>query len=187
MSITAFPLAWPLHFPRTKYRETGRFHTGIARALGNVEASLEKFAKDSHKELCDVVISSNVTRAIQRPEDPGIAVWALWDGMQVCIPVDRYTSVSNNLQAVHYIIEARRSELRHGSLELVRAAFRGSLLATPQSGQQWWEVLEVDERASKEEIRAAYRRKVSTHHPDKGGDTNLMAEINAAFEEAQYA
>ncbi len=32
------------------------------------------------------------------------------------------------------------------------------------------------------EIRSAFRRLARKHHPDKGGDTAHMAEINAAYE-----
>jgi hypothetical protein len=56
-----------------------------------------------------------------RPSDPGVAVWFTWDGLGVCIAVDRYQTVEANLQAIHHIIEARRTELRHGTLALVRA------------------------------------------------------------------
>ena len=43
-------------------------------------------------------------------------------------------------------------------------------------------VLGVSPAASEFEIRAAYRRLAHAHHPDKGGSTERMAEINAAYE-----
>lgn len=186
MSITAYPLAWPAHFPRTKHREIGRFQTSINGALGNVQRSLELFAKDSGKDLDDVVVSSNVTMSVRRPDDPGVAVWFLWEGVQVCIPIDRYTSVSNNLQAIHHIIRLKRGEIRHGTLELVKASFRGFLLPA-QTGHQWWSVLGVPQNAPIDEIRERYRRLAALHHPDKpGGDAAMMARINDAWREAQY-
>jgi hypothetical protein len=111
MSITAHPLCWPTQFPRRQNRESGRFQTTLAGALENVQSSLRLFAKDSDKKIDGVVISSNVTLGQQRPADPGVAVWFSWDGLQVCIPVDRYDKVEGNLQAIHHIIEARRTEL----------------------------------------------------------------------------
>jgi hypothetical protein len=185
MSITAYPLSWPSHFPRTKHREAGRFQTSINGALGNVQRGLELFAKDSGKELDDVVISSNVTMSIRRPDDPGVAIWFLWDGVQVVIPIDRYTSVSNNLQAIHHIIRLKRGEMRHGSLELVKASFRGFLLPAA-TGHQWWSVLGVTPNTDLEEIRERYRRLAALHHPDRGGDPAMMAQINDAWREAQY-
>jgi hypothetical protein len=65
---------------------------------------------------------------VTSPADPGVAVWFTWDGMQVCIAVDRYQKVASNLQAIHHIIEARRVELRHGTLALVRASFTAKAL-----------------------------------------------------------
>lgn len=184
MSITSYPLAWPHQFPRAKKREQGHFRTSIAGALGNVQMSLSHFSRDSRKKLEDLVISSNVTLGDRRPADPGVAIWFTWDSMQICIPIDRYFTVESNLQAIHRIIEARRIELRHGTLELVRATFRGFLLAAPM-GRNWWEVLGVSERASPEDIREAYRKLVLVHHPDRGGSNDFMAELNSAWQAAQ--
>lgn len=184
MAINGYPLAWPPNFPRTKHRDAGRFNTTIPGALGNVQTSLNRFARDSGKELRDLVISSNVTLSDRRPADPGVALWFIWDGLQVCIPCDRYWTVEGNLQAIHHILEARRVELRHGTLALVRATFQGFLLAAP-TGKNWWEVLGVNDRASPEEVKEAYRRLASENHPDKGGSTDQMAQINMAWVQAQ--
>ena len=127
MTITAYPLHWPQGFPRAKLRERGAFKTTLAGALDNVQGSLRRFASDSGRKLENVVMSSNVTLGASSPADPGVAVWFTWDGLGVCIAVDRYQTVEANLQAIHHIIEARRTELRHGTLALVRASFAGFL------------------------------------------------------------
>ena len=185
MAITSYPLSWPPHFPRSKRREPSRFSASLQAALGNVQTSLIRFARDSETSIDNVVISSNVTLGHDLPRDPGIAIWFEFDRMQVCIPVDRYSTVEANLQAVHHILEARRVELRHGSLEIVKASFKGFLLAAP-SNKPWFEVLGVSERAPIEAIRKAYRKKIATHHPDRrGGNDSKMAEINLAWDEAR--
>ena len=132
--VQAYPLTWPSIMPRVTKRESGAFRTSLTAALKNVETSLLRFALDSGKKLDGVVISSNVTLGAQKPDDPGIAVWFTWDGMQVCIAVDRYSKVESNLQAVHHILEARRTELRHGTLALVRATFQGFRALPAPSG-----------------------------------------------------
>lgn len=44
------------------------------------------------------------------------------------------------------------------------------------------EVLGVPPDASHDEIRAAYRRLASRYHPDRGGDAEAFAKVNAAHE-----
>lgn len=184
MTINAYPLTWPQAFPRAKTREGGKFKATLAGALKNVQDSLRLFASDSGKKLDGLIISSNVTLGAQRPADPGVAVWFTWDGLSVCIAVDRYNSVEANLQAIHHIIEARRVELRHGTLALVRAAFTGfkSLSAPPDS--DWWTVLDLPQNASLPDIEAAYKRLRSKHHPDRGGDPHQFDRVQRAYEEA---
>jgi hypothetical protein len=185
VSVAAFPLSWPAHFPRARSRERGAFKTTLHGALTNVEGSLRKFAADSGKKLEGVVMSSNVTLGVARPADPGVAVWFTWDGLGVCIAVDRYETVEANLQAIHHIIEARRTELRHGTLALVRATFQGFLSLPAPKGSHWTEVLQIPKDAKRDDVKAAYRRYASQHHPDKpGGSHEKMAELNRAQEQA---
>lgn len=181
----AYPLCWPAAFPRAKQREAGQFRTTLAKALSNVEASLKAFGRDSSKRLDALVMSSNVTLGTTKPADPGVAVWFTWDGLSVCIAVDRYTTVEANLQAIHHILEARRVELRHGTLALVRATMTG-FVALP-APRAWHTVLGIAETATREEIVAAHRRLAAKAHPDKGGSTEAMAEINAARDAALAA
>ena len=185
MLETAFPLEWPKSFPRTKHREYGRFNTHFSVAVGNVHRALHNFAKDSHKEIDDLRISCNVTPSIRRPEDPGVCIMFLWDGLQVALPIDRYTLVSQNLQSAYHVIQARRAELRHGSLELVRCSFKAHLLSSSPL-EDWWKVLGIPVHATTEEIRAAYQKLASENHPDKGGSEEAMSRINRAFQEAQF-
>jgi DnaJ-domain-containing protein 1 len=187
MMINAYPLQWPPSFPRSKTRERGAFKTTLAGALKNVDDSLRRFATDSRKKLDGLVISSNVSLGAQKPADAGVAVWFTWDGMQICIAVDRYQTVEANLQAIHHILEARRVELRHGTLALVRATFAGFLALPAPTGREWWDVLQCRRDASLDVIRAQYRRLASEAHPDKGGSADRMAEINDAWTRAQEA
>ncbi len=186
MNATAYPLSWPRGFPRSKAREKCQFKTTLAGALKNVDDSLRRFAADSRKKVEGLVISSNVTLGVQRPEDPAVAVWFAWDGLQVCIPVDRYASVEGNLQAIHHIIEARRVELRHGTLALVRASFTGFKALPAPAGKSWREVFGFGpaEIVNVDIIRVRHRHLAAAHHPDKGGTDAKMAELNAARDEA---
>lgn len=187
MTINAYPLCWPPTIPRSKQRERGAFKTSLAGALKNVDDSLRRFGTDSSRPIKDLVLSSNCTLGVEKPADPGVAAWFTWDGAQVCIPVDRYDTPAANLQAIHHIIEARRVELRHGTLALVRATFAGFKALPAPAASDWWTVLGVEQTASLEEARAAYRRAASAAHPDRGGTDARMAEVNRAWEQAQEA
>ena len=45
-----------------------------------------------------------------------------------------------------------------------------------------YNTLGVDRNASQDEIRQAYKKLASIHHPDKGGDTAKFQEIQSAYE-----
>lgn len=179
---SAYPLTWPDILPRATRREAGQFKTTLSAALDNVAKSLSAFGRDSNMPVSGIVISSNVTLGPARPADSGIAVWFTWEGAQHCIAVDRYQTPAANLQAIHHVLEALRTELRHGTLALVRASFRG-LQALP-APPAWYEVLGVKMTATPDEITGAYRKLARDAHPDKpGGSAAKMAELNRARDE----
>ena len=45
-----------------------------------------------------------------------------------------------------------------------------------------YQILKVHPSAKLEEIKKAYRKLVKIHHPDKGGDSSIMLEVNSAWE-----
>lgn len=184
----AYPLHWPEGWPRTQRPGTSQFRTSISGALKNVQESIRKFASDSGKKVENVVISSNVTLGEQRPSDPGVAVYFTWDEISTCICVDRYNKVEDNLQAIHHCIEAERTKLRHGGINLVRAAFRGYAALPPPgaTGKSWRQVL-GDDVHSIADAEIVYRELAKKYHPDSGlvPDGAKMAEINNAIKAAR--
>jgi hypothetical protein len=181
----AFPLTWPEHVERSKTRERSKFKASLNTALSNVETSVKLFGKDSKKVVSEITISSNVTLGRTNPSDPGVALWFTWDGIGVCFPIDRYDTVAANLQAIHHVIEARRVELRHGTLALVRSSFMGFKALPPMAGSSWWEVLGVDRNESWQTIEQTYRAKAKKAHPDAGGSTDAMQRLTAAYAAAK--
>lgn len=184
--IPPYPLAWPDGMPRTEAgrRRKSSFKTSLAGAVKNVADSLRLFGSDSGLSVSNVVATTNVggiDLGGGRNVDPGVAVWFDWDGAQRCIAVDRYLTPAENLQAIHHIIEARRTEVRHGGLIIARSAFRGfTALPAPSGKKAWHEVLGVAPDADAAAIAAAYRAKAQNLHPDKGGTHEAMAALNAA-------
>lgn len=184
---THFPLCWPDTMPRkTGTREPGLFKTSLADALENVQTSLRLFGRDSGKLVRNVVISSNVTLGHARPDDSGVAVWFTWEDQSICIPVDRYSKVEANLQAIHHVLEARRVELRHGTLALVRATMKG-FIALPSNKRPWRDVFNIQPGlpVTTGLVETLYREAAKFRHPDRPtGSEEAMAELNRARDEA---
>lgn len=187
----AFPLQWPEGWARTKHRINSKFGTSVSGAVKNVTDEMRRFGKDSGVEMKGLVISSNVTLVDQRPADPGVACYFRWDNIDCCIAVDRYTKVEDNLQAISKIIEAERTKLRHGGLNIVRQAFRGFAALPPppdKAGaivQPWHQTLGVTPNATIEQIETAYRKLVKVAHPDVGGNPAAFNRIADAMRAAR--
>lgn len=174
-----YPLCWPEWQRRTAARQRSTFRTNLDNAVKNVRTSLRLFGEDCGRAMGEVVVTMDASLFQQAPRDPGVAVWFLWDGQVRCIPVDRYPTVAENLQAIHQVIEARRVELRHAGIEMVRTTFKGFLALPPPAGPKWNEVLGVAPDAPPDEISAARKRLARDHAADEG----RMREINVAHDE----
>lgn len=50
------------------------------------------------------------------------------------------------------------------------------------SRKNYYEILGLDDNATSEEIKKAYRQKAKEFHPDKGGDENIFKDISEAYD-----
>lgn len=147
----------------------------------------------------DVIVSSNLALRLDglprsgqgAPADPGVAVyWQKRGEPMRCMAVDQYSAVADNLAAVAATLEHMRGIERHGGAAILDRAFTGfAALPAPGAARAWRDVLGVPKDAPLgiELARRAYRRLASQNHPDRGGSAARMAEINAAWEQAQEA
>lgn len=176
-----YPLAWPDGQRRTAKPGDAQFRSTRVQAIGNVETSLSAFGKDSGIKVSSIQITSNVAGLRGgEPDDRGVSVWFFWDGEMRCIAVDRYCLVEWNLQAIHHVLEAERTKLRHGGLDLVRTSFRGfAALPAPPGKKEWWQVLGVKPDANATQISEARKRLAREHHEDPA----MMQAINVAHDE----
>lgn len=189
----AYPLHWPRGMPRTKSPGGSQFRTELSSAVNNLTNSLRAFARDSGKGITSLVVSSNVTLMNERPQDPGVAVYFRWDNMDCCIAVDRYSKPRENVQAIVHIIEAERTKLRHGGLNIVRAGFRGYSALPPPTGPDgqlaapWRQVLfgDPDIKVTLADVEARYRTLVKSAHPDAGGDAGHFNAVVDATRQAR--
>ncbi|MCZ4270779.1 J domain-containing protein [Maritalea porphyrae] len=179
-----YPLAWPENLPRHRSPTTSKFRTSLAGALGNVKKSLKDFSNDSGKSVSSIVISSNSSLGEQRPKDAGVAVWFEWDNLRLCIAVDRYQKVEDNLQAIHHVLEARRTELRHGTLALLRASLSGlQALPSPTTKRSWRQVFGFSDVATISEKRLSEEYRELAR--ESGGNEDKLRELNVARDEAR--
>lgn len=50
------------------------------------------------------------------------------------------------------------------------------------SNTELYKILEIDQKASQEDIKKAYKKLAMKHHPDKGGDAEKFKKISEAYE-----
>lgn len=166
----------------------------IAEAVDRLRAELRLMGVEDD----DLVISTNLQlrldglpKSSQRePEDPGVCVYWIdpaGDSREPrCMAIDRYDRVADNLAAVAATLEAMRAIARHGGAEILSKAFTG-FVALEDQRFPWWDVLGVPRDARRTEIDAAYRRRRSETHPDRGGDAVEFDRVQRAFESATQA
>lgn len=205
--IAAYPLQWPQGWPRTQNykRQHAKFSTKRRSSLGGqyqelsiadgVERVLEELGRFGIGRD-DIVISTNVETRLhglprsdrRPPADPGVAVyWQTRAGARRVMAIDRYMRVADNLAAVAATLDAMRAIERHGGAQILDRAFTGfAALAAPTTPRAWRQVIGVPStERDLAAVRAAYRRRASAAHPDKGGTHEAMTELNAALEAAE--
>lgn len=200
----AYPLAWPMGWPRTKspVDARNRFIRGgayggqpwtFAGARDALYAELEKLGAPSW----NVILSSNFQLNQRgephagrgRPLDQGVAVYfRIGDKPQLVMACDRFTRAEENMRSLALAIEAMRQLERHGGGVMMERAFEG-FAALPAPGRTpWWSVLGLNADATLDQIEAAFRRLANERHPDKpGGSDAMMADLNRARDEARKA
>lgn len=209
--VTAYPLSWPLGRERTprmdrKGADFGKRESNtsggwrmlkrltVSQALDRLDAEVRAFTRRGYNwriNPVDVVVSTNVrTRrdglpysGEREPDDPGVAVYFQLDGEDYCLACDRWTRVADNLAAVAAHLGALRGMERWGVGDM-RQAFAGYTALPAPEGPRWHEVLGVAANARRAEIEAAYRRRRSESHPDRGGNGADFDAVQRAYEEA---
>lgn len=186
MSAQRYPLAWPAGWPRNP--------RGDLR-VGNFKVDFEKAARELGFEIERLggrypVLSTNLELTIDgrprrdrgEPADRGVALYFELKGQQKVFACDTFTTVRENIRAINLTIAALRSIERYGATAMLdRALSAFTALPAPTS---CWELLGVRPGSSAGVIQSAYVAKAKELHPDKGGSTDAMAQLNAARDRA---
>lgn len=198
-----YPLQWPSRLARMKPAERKHSQFG-GRDRANL--SPHHTAVELLDELARLGASSWVITSClpsrgpggipyadaSRGDDPGVAVWFDYHGVERVLACDRWLTPAENLRAIAKSIEAMRGLDRWGVadvLEGVFAGFAAALPAGPHVGRPWREVFGVDGLQLEAEdllavVKARHRKLIADAHPDAGGEVALAAEINAALDAA---
>lgn len=190
--IDAYPLSWPTGWKRTQYKKTSKFKTTFAVARDHLMRELKLMGVNNSTYNTHIVLSSNVPlrrdglplAGQSNPKDPGVAVYFIYKGKPMVFACDTYPKVEDNLHAVTKTVEALRGIERWGASSMMERAFTGFTALPPSSGTTWWEILQVSQRATEDEIKSAFRRLAKVHHPDQGGSEHMMSKLNNAYTEA---
>lgn len=187
---TAYPLSWPIGWPRNKFRTHSRFGSfnrppSVARARDVVILELQRMGVPDYS----IVISTNIQLRRdglpysnqKEPEDTGSAVYWRDGDKRLVLACDKYNTVGDNLYAIGKTIEATRAITRWGSVT-AEQAFAGYARLNEKTGPSWREVLGMEQfdSPSEKEILAAYRQRARETHPDHGGNSEAFAAVVAA-------
>ena len=189
---SAYPLSWPLGWPRTKTPQRSRFGTyykkpSVAAARDLLLLEVQRLSGTK------VVLSTNVSLRRDglpysnqgEPKDTGAAIYFELKGKPRVLACDRWSTLGDNIWAIAKHVEALRGQDRWG-VGSVEQAFAGYAALPPPSSDanNCWSVLCIPFGASVEHINAAYRELSQVRHPDRGGSHDAMAALNKAREEA---
>jgi hypothetical protein len=123
------------------------------------------------------------------PTDPGVCLYFSLKGQPIALACDTYDKVEQNIAALAAHLESLRAIERHGVATAAESLQAFAALPAPGSpqGRGWREVLAVspdfDRRPRSDqldEIQRLYRQMAEARHPDRGGSTEAMAELNGA-------
>lgn len=197
-AYTAYPLSWPTGWPRASTRKASRFpdRISVAQATDGLSEELRLLGVPDW----DWILSTNLElrldglpRSNQRaPADPGVAVYFNLRDRKTgkreprVLACDCWNRVEHNIRAITKHIEALRGMDRWG-VGSVEQAFSG-YKALPAPGEStarpWWTVLNCDQAASEDVVRARYRAAVLETHPDRlHGDRHTFEQVTAAWSE----
>lgn len=201
----AFPLRWPVGWPRARARSRAAFGTArrqegeggsswVVHGRLTIDAATRRLlAELSRLGATSAILSTNVRLRADglphskagEPADPGAAVYFRLTGQPRVLACDRWDRVADNVAAIAKHVEAIRGQVRWGVGSLEQA-FGGYLALTAVGARRrWWEVLALPSTASLAEVEAKRIELLRIHHPDRGGTHDQAAEVNAAADEAR--
>ena len=120
----------------------------------------------------------NVPAAVR--SEAGVTLTYRKGDRDVVLSLDTQDSPKDNLRALYLCVEAMRLVERRGLSDTVQSAYLQ--IAAPPAARDPYELLGVRPDAPLEVAEASYRALARARHPDQGGSTEAMQELNDAIE-----
>jgi hypothetical protein len=196
--ITSFPLRWPDDWKRTTNRKRhAAYKASFVDAYDDVVKELRLFGAIGVVISTDVPLNRNGRPyADGDSTDPGVAIYFTRKHQPYVMACDLYDRVRWNMRALGLAIAGLRAVERSGASHILDRAVAG-FAQLPSGGpavaapakRPWREVMNLEGFQGppfvlKAGMEAQYKQLARTRHPDAGGSTEAMAELNAAREEA---
>lgn len=192
--IEAYPLQWPVGYPRTVMTEISRFGDhSLSKAVSCVNSELQSMGAKN------VVISSNIPvrkDGLPRSDyskrsinDVGVAIYFLYKNEQKVLCCDAWRCVEDNIWAIVKSVEAMRGLGRWKVSQIIEQTFHGfKALPEKATGKSCWDILGMVPTRDVHAISKKYKELAIKMHPDTGGSAEAFAELSKAREDAvQYA
>jgi len=191
--IDAYPLHWPVGWKRTPShkRTRSRYDLSFARSRDELLRALRLMGGR------DVIVSSNVPlrrdglplAGMREPEDPGVAVYWTARNEPRVMACDARPTVRENLRAIALALEGMRAIERAGASQILERAYAGFAALPADAGADgvphWREVFRIyQQEVTRDQVENLYRALARVRHPDAGGSTEQMIELNRAREQA---
>lgn len=206
----AYPLAWPIGWPRigiagrkrAKFGKEERRFSSVPNGgswINKKDLTIQDGTDRIVAELRTMgvrdggwVLSTNLElrndgmpRSGQRmPTDPGVAVYWTRKGKQQVMAIDIYDRVQDNMAAIAASMNALRAIERHGGAQILDRAFEGFVALPPPDKFDPFAVLGLKPGASREEIETAFRAQAKKCHPDSGGSVDEFQKLERARRQA---
>lgn len=188
----AFPLSWPIGWPRTSKLSSSRFDVSLAAARDGLFDQLRLLGATLPVLSTNIPLRRDGLPYANQPEpsDKGAAIYFVLNGKPMVFACDRWDRVKDNIRALEKTIEAIRGIERWGASDMLERAFSGfSALPAPGAHRSWREVFDFlpndNAQITPAVIETRYRRLAKTRHPDAPtGSHEKMSELNRARDEA---
>lgn len=185
--VQAYPLDWPSSYPGTEPqdRKDSRFKTTLGAARDFVKEEIRRLGGDAPVISTNIPLKDNgdlrADWARFKVEDPGVAVYFMRNGIQVCLCCDTYNKVHENLHAVGRTIAALRQIDRDGVSDFLNRAFTG-FKALPEKAtiDNVWTILDMEPTNDPVVVNRRYKELCKRYAQDE----DRLRDLNMAREEA---